>query len=372
LIILSVFCGKNAQPRLCCRNAYVNAFGKQAKFSPSFLKLHTHALPANGGKKLYHMKKTLLILTLWLSSYAALAQAEVLVQSNEKGLFVPHTVSPKENFYSIGRLYAVPPKDIAAFNGVDMALGLSVGQTINVPLTAANFSQEVDKGTPVYYVVGEKEGLYRVSVKNNKVQMSSLRKWNKLTSDAISTGQKLIVGFIPSGGTPPAQNNPVVATPAPPRQAPAETETAKKEAPKTTVNETAPTAQQPVAAAPRQIESTQPARQLTASGSGYFKNGFEAQSRTQNMGKDLTLSAGIFKTSSGWQDGKFYALMDGVEPGTIVRVVNPSNSKVVFAKVLGEMSGIRQNTGLDVRISNAAAAALEAGEAEKFVVKVNY
>ncbi len=330
-------------------------------------------LPANGGKKLYQMKKTLLLLALWLLSYAGFAQTEVLVQSNEKGLFVSHTVSPKENFYSIGRMYAIPPKDIAAFNGIDMSLGLSVGQTINVPLTAANFSQEVDNGTPVYYVVGEKEGLYRVSVKNNKVQMASLRKWNKLSSDAISSGQKLIVGFIPSGSVPPAQNNTAAATPAPPRQAPVTTETPKKEeAKQTQVNETAPATQTPVAAAPRAQEAAQPARQLTASGSGYFKNGFEAQSRTQNMGKDLTLSAGVFKTSSGWQDGKFYALMDGVEPGTIVRVVNPANSKVIFAKVLGEMSGIRQNTGLDVRISNAAAAALEAGDGEKFVVKVNY
>lgn len=315
------------------------------------------------------MKKTLLFLALWLFSYAAFAQAEVLVQSNEKGLFVPHTISPKENFYSIGRLYAIPPKEIAAFNGIDMAQGLSVGQTINVPLTAANFSQTAESGTPVYYVVGEKEGLYRVSVKNGKVQMASLRKWNKLSSDNISTGQKLIVGFIPSGGAPAAQNNMAAATPAP-QTTPSTTnapiqEPLKQDVAKAPVKETPPPA-------PRPQEPSQPARQLSVSGSGYFKNGFEAQSRTQNMGKDITVSAGVFKTSSGWQDGKYYALMDGIEPGTIVRVVNPANSKIIFAKVLGEMSGIRQNTGLDVRISNAAAAALEAGDEEKFVVKVTY
>lgn len=327
------------------------------------------------------MKKTLLSLALWLCSYAAFAQQEVLVQSNEKGLYVPHTVSPKENFYSIGRMYAISPKDIAAFNGVDMANGLSVGQVINVPLTAANFSQTTEGGTPVYYVVGEKEGLYRVSVKNNKVQMASLRKWNKLASDNISTGQKVIIGFIQSTGVPPTQNT-AVATPAqqpvvqpvvtPPaaKPAPQNSEVAKQNTP-APVKETVQAKPAPVAPAPRQQDS-QPARQLSVSGAGYFKGQFEAQSRTQNAGKDLTLSAGIFKTSSGWQDGKFYALMDGVEPGTIVRVVNPANSKVVFAKVLGEMSGIRQNTGLDIRISNAAAAALEETDTEKFVVRVNY
>ena len=59
-------------------------------------------------------------------------------------------------------------------------------------------------------------------------------------------------------------------------------------------------------------------------------------------------------------------------PGTIVRVINPSNNKTVYAKVLGEMSGIRQNEGLNIRISNAAAAALEVTEQDKFIVKVNY
>ena len=36
------------------------------------------------------------------------------------------------------------------------------------------------------------------------------------------------------------------------------------------------------------------------------------------------------------------------------------------------MSGIRQNQGLDIRISNAGAAALEITEQDKFIVKVNY
>lgn len=331
----------------------------------------------NRGKKLYQMKKTLLSFALWLLCFAAFAQNEVLVQSNEKGLFVPHTVSPKENFYSIGRLYAISPKEIAAFNSVDMATGLSVGQTINIPLTSTNFSQASESGTPVYYVVGEKEGLYRVSVKNNKVQMASLRKWNKLQSDNISTGQKLIVGFIQASGVPATQSNTTASVPAPKTEAPVKAPaTAPAETPRTATAQQDPPKETPVnnppTAAPKPQATTQPARQVSVSGSGYFKGGFESQSRVNNAGKDLTVSAGIFKTTSGWQDGKYYALMDGVEPGTIVRIVNPTNSKVIFAKVLGEMSGIRQNTGLDVRISNAAAAALEAGDQEKFVVKVNY
>jgi LysM repeat protein len=329
------------------------------------------------------MKKLLLIVAFGFLALTGFAQAEVLVQSNDKGMYVPHTVAPKENFYSIGRLYAISPKDIAAFNGVDMANGLSVGQVINVPLNNTNFSQTAQNGTPVYYVVGEKEGLYRVSVKNNKVSMASLRQWNRLSSDNISTGQKLIVGYIQATGLPATST----ATVAPPPAARPQEQTAVANnnnsasnngtvannnttppPPPVQSQQTQPQTSTPVTAAPKPA-----ARQLsTNTGSGYFKNQFEQQSRSNNAGKEVTVNGSIFKTTSGWQDGKFYALMDGVEPGTIIRVVNPTNSKVVFAKVLGEMSGIRQNSGLDVRISNAAATALEIGEQDKFVVKVNY
>src|SRR5688500_319339 len=121
------------------------------------------------------MKKSLLLFIILFSFSFAFAQNELLVQSTEKGMYLTHTVAPKESFYSIGRLYNISPKEIAAQNALDMNQGLNIGQTIQIPLSATNFTQEGTKGRPVYYVVGEKEGLYRVSVKNNKVQMASLR-----------------------------------------------------------------------------------------------------------------------------------------------------------------------------------------------------
>ena len=105
---------------------------------------------------------------------------------------------------------------------------------------------------------------------------------------------------------------------------------------------------------------------------GYFKPMFDKQVKQQPLKADETATAGIFKTASGWQDAKYYALMDKVEPGTIVRIINPTNNKAVYAKVLGEMSGIRQNQGYNIRMSNAAASALDVGDTEKFIVRVNY
>lgn len=303
------------------------------------------------------MKKSFFILFFLLSAFMGWSQQPLLVQSNAKGLYLTHTVSAKEGFYAIGRLYNIHPKEIAEFNSIDLNSGLSIGQTIQIPLTATNFTQTTNSGTPVYYVVGEKEGLYRVSLKNNNVLMVNLRKWNNLATDNINTGQKLIVGFVTTNGE--ITTTTAAVTPK------AEPEPVKVE-PKQTQPE------------PVKTEPVKPAQQVTPqvavkdANGGYFKPAFESQSRANNANKDQTATAGIFKTASGWQDAKYYALMDGVDPGTIVRVINPNNSKAIYAKVLGAMSGINQNKGLDVRISNAAANVLEIGDTEKFVVRVSY
>lgn len=316
------------------------------------------------------MKKSLLAILVTLCSLVGFAQTDLIVKSNEKGSYLTHTVSAKENFYSIGRLYSVSPKDISSFNNLDMNHGLSVGQSIMIPLKPSNFSQTSNTGTPVYYVVGEKEGLYRVSLKNNNVLMANLRKWNNLTSDNLSTGQKLIVGYVTSNEL--AASAPVVSTKSEP--------TIVEEKPKPQVQSEQPeraskTDSEPVTpiATSNTTTNTRPQPAVVKDGNGgYFKSQFEQQSKANGTNKDLTATAGIFKTASGWQDAKYYALVDGVEPGTIVRVINPNNSKAIYAKVLGAMSGISQNKGLDIRISNAAANVLEISDTEKFVVRVNY
>lgn len=314
------------------------------------------------------MKKSFLLATILFICSAAFAQNELVVQSSENNLYLVHTVAPKENFYSIARLYNIPPKDMAAYNKLDMNIGLNVGQTIKIPLTAQNFTQSSNKGRAVYYVVGEKEGLFRVSTKHNKVLMADLRKWNNLSSDQLSAGQKLVVGFLVSPEAnnitaTPVSNSEVVKTPVEQPKQEVKQEIVKQEPPK----------QEPVQVRKQEVppKPTNQTAVVDANG-GYFKKDYELQSKKNSSGKDETLTAGIFKTSSGWQDTKYYALIDGVEPGTIVRVINPANNKAVYAKVLGQMAGIRQNQGYDVRLSNAAASVLEISDTEKFIVKVSY
>jgi hypothetical protein len=55
-------------------------------------------------------------------------------------------------------MYNITPKDIAALT-VQNGIGC-LWSGINIPLTNKFFSQETANPNPIYYVVGEKVGLY--------------------------------------------------------------------------------------------------------------------------------------------------------------------------------------------------------------------
>ena len=63
--------------------------------------------------------------------------------------------------------------------------------------------------------------------------------------------------------------------------------------------------------------------------------------------------------------------MNNVQVGTVVKVSFPSTNKSIYAKVLGQLPDMRESTGLAIRISDAAASELGAGNS-KFTVDINY
>jgi LysM repeat protein len=315
-------------------------------------------------------------------------KTELLLRSSDKGPYLVHKVNPKESFFSIGRLYNLHPKSIAGFNRLDINKGLAIGQIVNIPLTDTNFIQKGNKGTPVYYKVGDKEGLMKVSAAVNDVSLIYLRQWNALESDIVNPGAKLIVGFLHSNEMPavtiktmPANNNTTPNTAVVKEAKPKEEEKPKeivkvKEEPVKPKEETVRVKEEPVK--PQQEttkvkEESIPVRNddnTNAVVSSFFKPHYDQQVKGRPAVKNSTVTSGIFKTTSGWLDSKYYLLIDGVQPGTIVKISNPANNKMIYAKVLGEMSGIRQNEGLNIRISSAAASVLQIGDEDKFILNL--
>ncbi|HVW61506.1 MAG TPA: LysM peptidoglycan-binding domain-containing protein [Puia sp.] len=324
---------------------------------------------------------------------------ELIIQGQTGHLYLQHTVIAKENWYSIGRLYNLSPAVLAPYNKLTLKQPLSIGQQLQIPLTAVNFSQNGQKAAgeslvPLYHVIQEKEWMYRISVNHNKVPVTSLEKWNNINKDQVRAGMHIIVGYLKvktalsalanrTGGNVVVTGTPGSVKPAANADAGVPTGVAPVE--KTVASHVPPTSnagdggkqttaagkstykQMDSAARPAEKPADRPAE--TASGKsfngGFFKNDFT------DGAKSAEGAAGIFKSSSGWQDGKYYALMNNVPVGTIVRVTVASSGKSVYAKVLGQLPDMKESAGLTIRISNAAAGELGEGEG-RFNVSVRY
>jgi LysM repeat protein len=357
-------------------------------------------------EKFIRMKR-LLILFFCIPLLLNAQNNPLIIDGVSPHFYIKHTVQAKENYYSIGRIYSISPKEIAPFNNLQLEKGLSLHQVIKIPLLEVNFTQTGsadanDVLVPVYHAVNNKEGLYRVGVNYNNLPVATLKLWNGIKGDAVPGGTKLIVGYLkvnpslstlssmakkmPGGanaqqaqavvkkeptveikeavkikedvengtveGTVKAKETIVVK-----EQPPV---TVKKDALPVTVEKEAESVNQPVATSAT----------VKSFNGGYFINTYGKQEKKGGV-KYETGVAAIFKSNSGWEDGKYYCLHNSATPGTIIKVTSTTTGKSIYAKVLDVIPDIKQNSGLLIRISNAAAQELGEGEI-KFDCSLTY
>lgn len=330
------------------------------------------------------MKRLTLLLTSFFIITISWSQPSQLIIQGETGkLYLVHTVAAKENWYSVGRMYNISPKEIAPFNGLTMSKPLEIGEQLKIPLQPVNFSQNGSKAAsetfvPVYHIIQEREWMFHISNTYNKVPIENLEKWNHINKDQAKAGMQLIVGYLKvktdqsalvNGGT-----DKVIATTPALTIEPAKLNNSPAVKEEKNINTT--TTKQSVAKvdSPKAISTTSaPANNsgrintyaVEHSTGGFFSMEFNGNN------KIVSGQANTFKSTSGWNDGKYYALMNNVPVGTIIRVTSPATSKFIFAKVLGQLPDMKESTGLAIRISNAAAADLGTGEG-KFPVEIKY
>jgi len=315
-------------------------------------------------KRLIALLTTILFITIsWAQS------AQFIIQGEPGKFYLDHTVSAKENWYSIGRLYNISPKEIAPFNNLTLSNALEIGQQIKVPLTDDNFVQNTNKGAgdalvPVYHVIQQKEWMYHISTTYNKVPVEKLEKWNNISKDQAKAGMQLIVGYlkvktgVSALANSGAEKNTVGAV------TPAIREEPKDQNVTTSIVKNEKLAEKAPITTPETNTPVNTYATNHAAG-GYFGSNFNGNARS------VTGQAGTFKSTSGWKDGKYYALMNNVSVGTIIKVTSVSTNKSVYAKVLGQLPDMKESMGLAIRISNSAAAELGTGEG-KFPVDIKY
>lgn len=191
------------------------------------------------------------------------------------------------------------------------------------------------------------------------VTVDDIKKWNKLTSDAVSEGTNLIVGYNKTG-KPEAvvsevvvkekEDIPVVTAKEIKKEEPVKTISNNGEAQtKTVVTETAVVHSEPVRNTGKGFNG------------GFFKSLYNEQAAKRTTVEE-TGTAAMFKSTSGWEDGKYYCLHNNAPAGSIIKITNKATQKSVYAKVLDVIPDLKQNNGIMLRLSNAAADELGAGE----------
>ena len=325
-------------------------------------------------------KWLMLVFFSFITSNFLLAQNNKFeVKGSVPGIYIEHVVTPKENFYSVGRMFNVSPKELASFNHLHFASGLNIGQVLKIPLDKNNFTQEKSIGAnevliPIYHTVAPGETLYRLGLNYNKVPLESLKKWNSLTSDAVNVGSPMIVGYLKVDKNQSSLSNSQstakqVVPVAPVIEKPVEKKAEVVEAVKPVETIVKPEEKKEMVT--QNVPVTQTAvKEGGKFGEGHFKPYYEQQN-AENSPQTGSGTAGVFKSTSGWQDGKYYCFNNNAAPGSILKVINNSNGRIIYAKVLDAMPDIKQNSGLVVIVSNAAADELGAGEG-RFECVVEY
>lgn len=349
------------------------------------------------------MKNQLLVMFCCLSLFTS-AQEKLVIVGKSPNQYVVHTVKKGESFQTISNQFGQSVAKLSSFNKMSTASILKVGDRIKIPVTEYNrlTVKGKEKNAPLYHVTQKGENLYRIS-QANKVPVASLKQWNTLKSDNLKTGQLIIIGFMVNAKsqTENQKTEKLTASVSEPPLSDEKTNVESKQPdlskkdinashsvviptnsnpsviPPSPVKIPASKQQTPMVKSMVVTETVSPATKVEVSNEYFPKEGDEGffAKAYEDHGKQLEKQfhsgdASIFKTISGWTDHKYYILMNDVAAETIVRITGPNN-KSICAKVLGPLQETKGGSGLLLRMSNSAAAAMGLMD-PKFTVTVTY
>jgi LysM repeat protein len=357
------------------------------------------------------MKKIFLL----LFAFSLMLSAKVFAQNTK---YTTHTLAQGETLSMLAEKYKTTVGDIMRLNGMHADTKLSIGQKIKIPasgqtvvrtgetkaappasntkpaVTVPPVSNTKSPAAPVNtntrgvltHAVQPKETMYSISKKYG-ITVDQLQKWNYKKENSLEVGEVLAVSVdgIPEAVTKRKEMSEQKAIAAIPEQTPPlvlkETIIVDTTAAENKVEDIKETAKEPVSTTteaakpvtntvtePKQKE--RPSTNAAADGSdNFFAKNF-GQNAPGRSTANTSGTAMIFKTASGWSDKKYYVLMNEAPSGSIVKIMS-ANGNVVYAKVLWKLDGMKENKGLQFRISEAAAAALNV-QGDRFSLSVQY
>ncbi|MGN0003620.1 MAG: LysM peptidoglycan-binding domain-containing protein [Sphingobacterium composti] len=253
--------------------------------------------------------------------------------------FVIHKLKSKETYYQLSRIYGVPVNDImAANNKKNLRVGDSVRiprgaavetrPTLSVPTAQNTNSQNKPNNAPVLinpneiteYKVGKSETLFAIS-RRFGISVPDIKRINNLTSDSLKEGQIL---KIPNHALP-AEEPPVVAI-------------------------------EPIQEV---IEENNP-----IDDSAFKPNKYGIR---ENKEKGV----GVWLSDLENDGNTSLALHKTAPIGTILKITNPMNRSVTFAKVVGKFNDNHDTQGAIVILSKSVASSIGVLD-KRFQVEITY
>lgn len=305
------------------------------------------------------MKKLLLFLVLSAAAFAAKAQDTLWVKQKEGAPYIAHRVRNGETLFMLAKRYSVPPAILADANQVSYQDGLAEGRWFRIPVDDYNFIriESVVKSRPIFYRVGPEDDLRSVS-RLVSVSQSAIQRWNHINTQDIQPGNILQIGWVSydADQKPFGYPDTVRAIASSP---------AVKPAAKPAVPATAATTR-PATPAGTTKTATDTAADIPSAFEELY--GLQIQGVSQN---EESGAAVFYPLRTKAAPGVYYAFHNTAAKGTILKITNPANEKVVYAKVIGPVPNLKEYYNSIIGLSSNAAKALGARERRMFC-KIKY
>lgn len=120
------------------------------------------------------------------------------------GKYLDHQVEKKQTLFSLANVYGIDLFDLYDYNPVLKTRVLYAYDILRIPLSSNHIitdQTQLDRSKqnrPVYYIIKPKDNLYRIAKVYFNMSYEDLMNRNKLNSQQIRVGQKLLIGWFDS------------------------------------------------------------------------------------------------------------------------------------------------------------------------------
>lgn len=241
--------------------------------------------------------------------------------------YLLHPVKPGQTLYALSKYYGLSITDLYFANPILKDKPITIGFFLKIPISHRAIQRFKGKKFETYkwrkievcYIVKPKDTMFKIAKSYFKIPINTLKERNSLTSNVLTSGQKLVIGWIDIDGI-------------------------SKKARKYTG----------MSAAVREINLK-----------------LEQRFKAESMGKKTFKRTGAVSWNKKLEGTSLYALHRKAKVGSIIKLTNPMNKRVLYVKVIGRLQGAAHSFNIHMVVSPAAAKALGVIDSN-FLVNMEY